>query len=94
MHQHTLESGIDVGQRINVRPGRFVKKNKSRALKKIKPYSIALQTFFNSIPTYCTDDIVKDTGETREDQNSVKKVPITQPFYHSQKMPPHWDGAF
>ena len=55
---------------------------------------IALQTFVNSIPTYCTDDIVKNTGETREDQNSVKKVPITRHFYHSQKVPPHWDGAF
>ena len=55
---------------------------------------IALQTFFNSIPTCCKDDIVKNTEETREDQNSVKKVPITRPFYHSQKVPPHWDGAF
>ena len=55
---------------------------------------IALQTFFNSIPTCCKDDIVKNTEETREDQNSVKKVPITRPFYHSQKVPPHWDQAF
>ena len=29
----TLESGIDVGQGINVGPGKFVKKNKRRALK-------------------------------------------------------------
>ena len=28
----TLESGIDVGQLINVGPGKFVKKNKRRAL--------------------------------------------------------------
>ena len=28
----TLESGIDVGQGINVGPGKFVKKNKRRAL--------------------------------------------------------------
>ena len=27
----TLESGIDLGQGINVGPGRFVKKNKNRA---------------------------------------------------------------
>ena len=31
---HTLESGIDVGQGINVGPGKFVKKNKRRALNK------------------------------------------------------------
>ena len=31
---NTLESGIDVGQGINVGPGRFVKKNKCRALNK------------------------------------------------------------
>ena len=30
----TLESGIDVGQGINVGPGKFVKKNKCRALNK------------------------------------------------------------
>jgi hypothetical protein len=30
----TLESGIDVGQGITVGPGKFVKKNKSRALNK------------------------------------------------------------
>ena len=30
----TLESGIDVGQGITVRPGKFVKKNKRRALNK------------------------------------------------------------
>merc|ERR1719362_2042924 len=47
---------------------------------------------FEQPPT--ADDIVKITGETREDQNSVKKVPITRPFYHSQKVPPHWDQAF
>ena len=29
-----LESGIDVGQGINVGPGKFVKKNKRRALNK------------------------------------------------------------
>ena len=28
----TLESGIDVGQGINIGPGKFVKKNKHRAL--------------------------------------------------------------
>ena len=28
---HTLESGIDVGQGINVGPGKFVKRNKRRA---------------------------------------------------------------
>ena len=28
---YTLESGIDVGQEINVGPGKFVKKNKRRA---------------------------------------------------------------
>ena len=28
----TLESGIDVGQGINVGPGKFVKKNKRRAV--------------------------------------------------------------
>ena len=27
-YQHTLESGIDVGQGINVGPGKFEKKNK------------------------------------------------------------------
>ena len=31
---HTLESEIDVGQGINVGPGKFVKKNKRRALNK------------------------------------------------------------
>ena len=31
---NTLESGIDVGQRINIEPGKFVKKNKRRALNK------------------------------------------------------------
>ena len=31
-HVHTLESGIDVGQGINVGPGKFGKKNKRRAL--------------------------------------------------------------
>ena len=30
----TLESGIDVGQGITVGPGKFVKKNKHRALNK------------------------------------------------------------
>ena len=30
----TLESGIDVGQGINVGPGKFVKKNKRRAVNK------------------------------------------------------------
>ena len=30
----TLESGIEVGQGINVRPGKFGKKNKRRALNK------------------------------------------------------------
>ena len=30
----TLESGIDVGQGINVGPGKFVKKKKNRALNK------------------------------------------------------------
>ena len=30
----TLESGIDVGQGINVGPGKFIKKNKPRALNK------------------------------------------------------------
>ena len=30
----TLESGIDVGQGITVWPGKFVKKNKRRALNK------------------------------------------------------------
>jgi hypothetical protein len=30
----TLESGIDVGQGINVGPGKFAKKNKHRALNK------------------------------------------------------------
>jgi len=40
------------------------------------------------------DDIVIKTVETREDQNSVKEMPITRPFYYSQKVPPHWDQAF
>ena len=31
---NTLESGIDVGQGINVEPGKFVKKNNRRALNK------------------------------------------------------------
>ena len=31
---HTLESGIDVGQGITIGPGKFVKKNKCRALNK------------------------------------------------------------
>ena len=31
---YTLESGIDVGQGITVGPGKFVKKNKRRALNK------------------------------------------------------------
>jgi hypothetical protein len=30
--RHTLESGIDVGQEINVGPGKLGKKNKRRAL--------------------------------------------------------------
>ena len=30
----TLDSGKDVGQEINVGPGKFVKKNKHRALNK------------------------------------------------------------
>ena len=32
----TLESGIDVGQGITVGPGKFVKKNKHRALNKCR----------------------------------------------------------
>ena len=32
--ERTLESGIDVGQGINVGPGKFVKKNNHRALNK------------------------------------------------------------
>ena len=32
----TLESGIDVGQGINVGPGKFGKKNKHRALNKCR----------------------------------------------------------
>ena len=32
----TLESGIDVGQGITVGPGKFVKKNKHRALTKCR----------------------------------------------------------
>ena len=31
---HTLDSGIDVGQKINVGPGKFGKNNKCRALNK------------------------------------------------------------
>ena len=31
---HALESGINVGQGISVGPGKFVKKNKRRALNK------------------------------------------------------------
>ena len=31
---HSLESGIDVGQGINVGPGKLVKKNKRRTLHK------------------------------------------------------------
>ena len=31
----TLESVIDVGQGINVGPGKFIKKNKHKALKKM-----------------------------------------------------------
>ena len=31
---HTLESGIDVGQGINVGPGKWCKKNKRRVLNK------------------------------------------------------------
>ena len=34
LKRHTLESGIDVWQGINVGPGKFVKKNKRRALNK------------------------------------------------------------
>ena len=34
VNRHTLESGIDVGQGINVGPGKFVKKYKRRALNK------------------------------------------------------------
>ena len=33
-YNSTLESGIDVGQGITVGPGKFVKKNKHRALNK------------------------------------------------------------
>ena len=33
---YTLESGIDVGQGITVEPGKFVKKNKRRALIKCR----------------------------------------------------------
>ena len=33
-YMDTLESGIDVGQGITVGPGKFVKKNKHRALNK------------------------------------------------------------
>ena len=33
---HTLESGIDIGQGIRVGPGKFVKKNKRRALNKLR----------------------------------------------------------
>ena len=33
---NTLVSGIDVGQGINVGPGKFVKKNKRRALNKCR----------------------------------------------------------
>ena len=32
--QYTLESGIDVGQGINIGPGKFVKNNKRRVLNK------------------------------------------------------------
>ena len=31
-HPNTLESGIDVGQGITIGPGKFVKKNKHRAM--------------------------------------------------------------
>ena len=31
----TLESGIDVGQGINIEPEKFAKKNKDRALNKM-----------------------------------------------------------
>ena len=34
--QRTLESVIDLGQGINIGPGKFVKKNKRRALKKMR----------------------------------------------------------
>ena len=34
LYNNTLESGIDVGQGIIVEPGKFVKKNKRRALNK------------------------------------------------------------
>ena len=36
----TLESVIDVGQGISVGPGRFVKKNKRRALNKRRAWKI------------------------------------------------------
>ena len=39
----TLESGIDVGQGINVGPGKFVKKNKLRALNKQNVQSYVLK---------------------------------------------------
>ena len=40
MHYDTLESIIDVGQGISVGPGRFVKKNKRRALNKRRAWKI------------------------------------------------------
>ena len=36
----TLDSRIDVGQGINVRPGKFDKKNKHRALNKCRAWKI------------------------------------------------------
>ena len=37
-HCHTLVSGIDVGQGINIRPGNFDKKNKRRTLNKCRAW--------------------------------------------------------
>ena len=37
----TLESGMDVGQGISVGPGKFIKKNKCRALNKRRAWKIS-----------------------------------------------------
>ena len=37
---HTLDSGIDVGQKINVGPGKFGKNNKCRALNNRKAWKV------------------------------------------------------
>jgi hypothetical protein len=54
MYIYALKSGIDVGQRINVGSGKFVKKNKCRALNKGRAWTKCAKLCYKKTSTLKT----------------------------------------